>query len=54
MIWLFIALGVVLLLWLISLLIQKKDKVSREKLVKQHLEEKKQQEEAETKSPFIE
>jgi uncharacterized protein YxeA len=52
--WLLIALGAVVILWLISLLIQKKDKVTRERLVKQHLEEKKKEEEEETKSPFIE
>jgi uncharacterized protein YxeA len=52
--WLFIALGAVLLLWFISLLIQRKDKVTREKLVKQHLEEKKKEEEAQSKSPFTE
>jgi TRAP-type C4-dicarboxylate transport system permease small subunit len=52
--WLLIALGAVLLLWLISLLIQRKDKVTREKLVKQHLEEKKKEEEAQSKSPFTE
>lgn len=54
MIWLLIALVAVLLLWLISLLIQRKDKVARERLVKQHLEEKKKEEEAQSKSPFME
>lgn len=53
MIWLLVALGVVFLLWVGSLLIQKKDKASREKVIKQHVEEKKKEEEEQSSSPFI-
>ena len=52
MIYLVIVLGVVFLLWIISKLIQKKDKTTREKVIQEHVEEKKKQEEAESQSPF--
>lgn len=52
MIVLFIALGLVFLFWLVTVLIQKSHKKSRDKLVEKHKEEKKKQEEAESRSPF--
>ena len=47
-----IVLGVVFLIWVISLFLQRKDKKSREKIIQDHVEEKKKQEEVENKSPF--
>ncbi|MGB3339901.1 MAG: hypothetical protein WBB37_00255 [bacterium] len=53
MIILLIALGLVFLIWIISMFVQKKEKKTREEIVKQHLEEKKKEEEAaESRSPF--
>ncbi|UCF70652.1 MAG: hypothetical protein JSW49_10745 [candidate division WOR-3 bacterium] len=41
-----IALGVVLLLWILSIVIQKSDKKSREEYIKKKLEQRKAEEEA--------
>ncbi len=48
----FIAIAAVIVLWLVTQVIQKADKRSREKLIEKHIEEKKKEEEAESKSPF--
>ena len=48
----FIAIAAVIVLWLITQVIQKAEKRSREKLIEKHIEEKKKEEEAESKSPL--
>ncbi len=46
MIYILIALGVVLMLWVLSIVIQKYDKKSREEYIKKKLEQRKAEEEA--------
>jgi len=47
-----IALGVVIIIWLISIFIQRADKARREEIIRKRLEEKKKEEEAKEKSVF--
>jgi hypothetical protein len=49
---LLIAIGVVFLIWIISLLIQSGEKRKREADIKKRLEDKKKDEEEEERSPF--
>ena len=46
MIYIFIALGVVVLLWIVSVVIQQFDKRSREKLIQERVAQRKREEEA--------
>lgn len=50
MIYILIALGVVVVLWIVSLVIQKSDKKSREEYIKMKLEQRKREEEAKEKA----
>lgn len=49
-IYILIALGVVVVLWIVSLVIQKSDKKSREEYIKMKLEQRKREEEAKEKA----
>jgi hypothetical protein len=48
----FIALGVVFLIWIVSLIIQRLDKQKRERDIQKRLEEKKKEAEESERSPF--
>ena len=50
MIFLVIALGIVVLLWLVSFLMQKSEKAKREEFIKMKQEERKKEEEAKEKA----